>query len=196
MLVSMELPEDVKIINKRLIDYFGKFEDGSANFRVIWSDNEIEKRFVYETAEGFHLLTPILAELPKYSYIRNRFILERIVPVPESAKKELLDRKLSYEPIWVFEDGNHEALPPDWDVINILVRTLLDQATYTHKPIKQAEGEGNTLEEIEYRESKLREALFGNETDITDALSHGSAVGYGTKRPDFSRFDHNPLKIH
>lgn len=194
--MNMELPEEVKIINKKLIDYFGKFENGEANFRVVWADNEIEKRFIYETREGFHLITPILSDVPKYSYIKNRFILERIVPVPDSAKKELLDKKLSYEPIWVFEDGNHEALPPDWDVINILVRTLLDQQTYKHGPYKQDEKDGNTTEAMEYRARKLEEALYGNETAIGDALAVGSAVGYGTKKPDLSRFENNPIKIH
>lgn len=190
------LTETIKSLNLRLIDYFGKFENGEPNFKLVWSEDEIEKRLLKTTVNGIELLFPETAIVPKYSYIKERFILERIVPIPNIDSRELLDKKLSYEPIWVFESADGEPLAPDWEVINILITTLLDQNLYKSGPYKLPEGEGNTTEELEYRAKKMEELLFGDETKIGTALAHGSAVGYGTKRSDYTRFNNNPIKVH
>lgn len=188
--------ETMKVLNSRLIDYFGKFESGDANFRIVWSDDETEKRLVSHTVNGVELLFPEMAIVPKYAYIKARFILERIVPIPNIDSPEMLDKKLSYEPIWVFENAKNEALAPNWEVTNILIRTLLDQNLYRNGPYKIAEGEGNTTEELEYRAEKMEELLFGDESAISTALAQGSAVGYGSQRSNTMRFDNNPIKIH
>lgn len=191
----MELPESAVAINQRLIDYFGVFENGQPNFKVVWSDDEVEKRWVYESAQGFQLLTPVLDIVRKYSYIRNRFILERLIPVPDSEKIELTS-KLSYEPLWVFEDRLGNALPPVWEAINILIRTLQDQMLYKKGPYKIPEGQGNTEEELAQRAKELESLLYGNETSIGDALATGSAVGYGSHQRDDTRFNNNPIKLN
>ena len=190
----IQLPSDVKVINDRLKDYFGKFEDGSPNFRVVWSDNEQEKRKTSQTESGFSLASPIVQTVPKYSYIKERFILERIVPIPVQHATELTT-KLSYEPIWVFETSSGDALPVNWEVVNILIRTLLDQQIYKKGPYKIPEGEGNTTEELNHRASKLEEVLYGNETSVGDALATGSGVGFGKYRRNDTRFNHNPIKL-
>lgn len=191
----LDTPEEIKVINQRLKDYFGVFENGESNFRVVWSDDLTEKRLTDQTDSGFKLTVPIMQEVPKYSYIKQRYILERIVPVPTSQLGELTT-KLSYEPIWVFEDAFGNALPPIWEAVNILIRTLLDQQLYKKGPYKLPEGEGNTTEEIEARVEGLEKVLFANETKIGDALATGSAVGAGTYRRNDTRFNDNPIKIH
>lgn len=177
----METPEQIHIINKRLLESFGKFEDGRANWRVVWSDNEFEKRLVEVTDEGFQLLEPYVKEVPKYSYARHRYILERLVPVPLYSE---LTTKTSYEPIWTFQDNNGNYLPPIWEAIYLLVNTVQNNLAMAGRnaPYKLPEGEGNTKEEIEQRINKLQEQLFGNESALTDSLRLDSAVGYGSRQ--------------
>lgn len=171
--------EPIAVINKRLNDHYGRFEDGRPNWRVIWSDDEFEKRRVTETDEGFQLLTPIIKTVPKYSYAKHRHILERLVP----ASHEDLTEKTSYEPVWTFENSLREPLPPDWDIIYLIINRVRDMiySAGNNAPYKAPEGMGNTPEEIKMRVEKLQEELFGNESKITDSLAMDSAVGYGTR---------------
>lgn len=189
----MHIPEPIETLNTRLLEHFGRFENNDPNFRIVWSDDQTEKQLCETTKDGFFLLSPEIREVKKYSWIHHKYILERVVPVPEF-QIPILGKKVSYEPIWVFEDPEGNPLPPHWDAIWILVTTLLDRATYKMAPEKIPDGEGNTLEEIEERAKKLEELIYGNETSVGDALATGSAVGYGEYRRDDTRFNNNPLK--
>lgn len=173
----MELPESVETINKRITDYYGLSLDGHAKFRVVWSDDQIENQYTNYTAEGFELPYKILRKVPKYrQYIQSKYILERLSIVPEVNQEEL-GLKLSYEPIWVFEDAQGFPLPPKWEVIVILINTLHEQVTKPKDaPYKQAEEDANTVEAMEEKARKLQEALFGNETSVTDALAYGTGI--------------------
>src|SRR5258706_5451002 len=179
--------ETIESINKRLIDHFGLFENGEPNFRVVWSEDQREKRFMAYTDEGFALLIPEVREVRKYSYIRDKYILERIVPVPDSASE--LTTKLSYEPFWTFEDDRGFPVPPKFEMAKLLIDTLIENLwTAGHKaPIQTPEEEQNTAEGIKHRVDVLEEALYGNESKITDSLRLDSAVGYGErKRSDWT----------
>lgn len=177
--------EPIEVINQRLVDYFGRFENGQANFRLVWSEDFLEKRLIYSTKEGFDLLTPIISEDKKCSYIDNRYLLVRLVPVPEVNQPDLCGAKTSYEPVWTFEDGNGNPLPPKWEAIKVLIE-LIDESMYNafkqQVKYKQDEKEGNTLDAIKHRVSIISEQLFGNETAVGDSLSLDSAVGYGTRQ--------------
>jgi hypothetical protein len=175
--------ESVEVINQRLLDQFGRFEDGRPNWRVVWSDDQLEKRFVTHTKEGFELPSPVAAEVRKYSYIVARYVLEKIVPVPQIDGNELTT-KTSYEPIWTFEDSHGNALPPIYDAISLLIRTVNENLYRAGRniPYKTPEGMGNTAEEQKMRADKLYQELYGNETSVSDALSLDTAVGYGTRQ--------------
>jgi hypothetical protein len=168
----MDLPESIETLNYRLERDYGKL-DLYPLWRIVWSDDEREKRkgtFNYYDASGNFLKAEVgVQEVPKYNYIKEKFILERIVPVPEMNRNELLT-PLSYEPVFVFERGNGEFLPPRWDVTRIVIETIMK---------KSAEAVGSTYkeptqeEELEQRAARLeqiQEELFGNETDTSDLL--------------------------
>lgn len=177
--------EPVGIINHRLKDYFGVFENGDPNWKIFWSEEFIEKTLVTHTNDGFELLTPYVQERKKANYIKDRYVLTRLVPVPEEVQYQLCGAKVSYEPIWTFEDSYGNALPPDWEVIYLLIKTWNENVFGPHTGFakyKLPEGMGNTKEEIAARVDKLQEELFGNETSITDALKNDSAVGYGIRQ--------------
>jgi len=175
--------EPLEVLNQRLIDHFGKFENGDPNWKIVWSEDFLEKRLVYYTPEGFELLTPIAQERKKCDYIDNRFILVRLIPVPQEQQADLCDAKISYEPIWTFEDNFGNALPPKWEAMFALIQTI-DQ-NLGHSPFakyKQEEIDGQSKEAIMARRDILMEQLFGNESSITDSLAMDQAVGYGIRQ--------------
>ena len=167
----MELPETIVNLNKRLRDYFGYFDGIQPNYRIVWADDQLEKRLVDCTPEGMQLLYPEVREVKKYNYIKERYLLEKLVPVSELNAHELVD-ELSYECIWNFEDQYGFPLPPKWEAIEFILDTLHKQmgkkAIYK-EPEKTVESEKERID-------GLIEDLFGNETSVGDALSYGSGV--------------------
>ena len=169
----MELTERIESLNKQLVDEYGL--DTSTNqpiFRIVWADDQREMRLVKEI-NGIQLIFPVVREMPKYPFIKSLYILERLVVVPEMQQKELADVKLSYEPVWTFCDKNRVYLPPTWPASKFVVDTLY--AALGKKSLAKYK-EGNLEEEKEQRISKIGEELFGNETEVTDALAHKEGI--------------------
>jgi hypothetical protein len=163
--------ESLEVLNKRLIEHFGvDSEDGQPQFRIVWSNDQTEKRLVAYTDSGVQLLHPEIREVKKYNYIKNMYVLERYVLVEEP---ELPGIKKSYEPIWVFRDVNHNSLPPNWEVSKIVIDVLF-AALGKKSLVKYVEGD--ELEEKAKRVDKIQEELFGDENDTTDALAYKEGV--------------------
>lgn len=175
--------ERLDVINQRLLEHYGRFEDGRANWRVVFSNDEFEKRIVDCTPEGLSLAYPEVREVRKYPFDDGKYILERLIGIPDGALTDLTTRT-SYEPVWTFQDKDGNALPPIWDAIYCIVHTVTHNLSRAGMgvPLKQPEGLGNTAEEIRDRVEKLEKELFEDETEITDALRYDSAVGYGTRK--------------
>jgi len=168
--------ESVETLNQRLIDYFGQDTiSGRAIWRVVWSTDETELINTHYTKEGLELLHPITREVKKYSYAQDRYILERLVLVPVPNRSEMTV-KVSYEPMWVFEDKQGFPLPPKWEPIQHIVHTVY--LALGKEPSKRAQykdpDNGLTTEDLIEKEKarvdQLQRDLFGNETDVTDAL--------------------------
>lgn len=177
------LPESVESINKRLIDYFGLFENGEPNWKLVWSEDELEKRLMTHTDSGIELVFPEVRLTKKFGYIKERYVLTRLVAVPEYQIEDLAGAKLSYEPIWTFEDVVGNETTPYWEAIQVIIQTLYDQVLNAgHKvPKKPGLEDANTEEALEYRANKIYEQLYGDESAITDALSNDNAIGYGIR---------------
>ena len=166
----VELPETIVNLNQRLSDYYGLFESGQPNYRIIWSTDEYEIRLTDN--KGFQ-------EVPKYMYARDRFILEKLIPTPELNSNELISR-LTYEPLWVFEDRHGNPLSPIWQAIEMIISTVNRQlAEAGRMGVKYKDPESDPNEAIEAKSKRvdsLLDDLFGNETAIGDALAHGYGV--------------------
>src|SRR4030095_102950 len=172
--VNMIQPtEPIEVINNRLIDFFGLFEDRPA-WRLVFSEDQLEKRlgnFNDYTKEGFLIRSVTeVREVPKYrQWIHEKWVLERLTVVPQFQQDELLV-PLSYEPIWVFEDKNGNPLPPIWLAIEFRIQHVYG-VQGKKRPIMQ-----DPSADYEARIEKLQQYLFGNESEVTDALAYKEAI--------------------
>lgn len=165
--------EEFQIINSRLADKYGYFESIKPYFRLMWSEDILEKRWMTHTDEGMQLLHPEVREVPKYRhYIKDRYILEGLTVVPKFVETDLIE-EISYEPLWTFETGNGEFLIPTWPAIHHILETVRN-AQQNKGGVKYKED--TSIEAQEQRIKQLEEELFGNETPITDALAYGRGV--------------------
>lgn len=169
--------ESIETLNARLIDYFGvDISSGDAMFRIVWANGQTEKRLVSFSDEGVAYLYPVVLEVKKYPYLRDIYVLERLVAVPEVNEGELPAYKVSYEPIWSYQTDAGVPIPPVWEPTKFIVDTLY-AALGKKSMAKYVEPEGETTPEgKEQRIMKLQDELFGNETDAGDALAHGHGV--------------------
>lgn len=173
----MELAEPIESINKQLLDLFGLDSmTGRPMFRVVWSEDQYEMRMTDRTDSGVQLLHPELRNLPKYKqWVKEKYVLERLVIVPEVDRRELPVHKLSYEPLWVFKGRNEEYVPPTlWGckfVIDTLYAAIGKQslAKYVDEESK------NPVEAREKRIGKLTEELFGDESNLLGRTVTGEA---------------------
>ena len=176
----MELTERIESINQQLIDLFGiDTLSGISIWRVVWSEDQFEKRLMNTTDAGILLLTPEVREVPKYrQWIREKYVLERLVLVPETNRDELPTQKVSYEPIFVFESGRGDYLPPRIDVCKFVVDTIY--AAQGKKSLAKYKDPDSNSEEARanqrMRVDTLMEELFGDETDISDALTRQEGI--------------------
>ena len=176
------MAESIELINTQLKDHFGRdVVNGLPNWRVVWSNDQYEKRFGEwndYTKEGIFIRTVTeIREVPKYGWIKEKWVLEKLCVVPEIHKDEIGD-KISYEPLHVFEDRNGFPLAPKFIACKFLIDTI-----YTNMGIRQTpkyrDPESTLEESLEARDARLKEiqeALFGDDTDISDAIRYKEGI--------------------
>lgn len=171
----MQLLEKIETINARLLENYGRFETTNYQlWRVVWSEDELEKRWVSHTREGLDLLQPRVEERPKYrQWVQSKYILERLTVYPDFVKRDIVE-PLTYEPVWVFEDNKGNALPPKWEAIFLIIEQVHNQAKKT-VGVKYKDPDmdpDKKLEDI----IRLEEELFGNESDVGTSLSYKEGI--------------------
>lgn len=169
--------ETIDTLNKRLVDHYGIDSDtGRPIFRIVWANDQTEKRMVGELDTGILLLYPEVREVKKYPYLKDLYVLERLVVVPDVNAHELPTSKLSYEPLWAFRDSRDRFLYPIWDAAQLVVDTLY-AALGKKSMAKYVDSEENTtVEGRQQRIEKLQEELFGNETETGDAIRYKEGI--------------------
>ena len=168
----METTESIESINRQLRDFYGiDTSAGVPMWRVVWSDDQFEKRLMEYTPSGFQLTLPEVMEVRKYSYVQHKYILERLVIVPDPNKAELAGESFSYEPMWVFQDHDGAYLPPRLDASKFIIDTV-----YAAMGKSSLRKYIDVNENKEKRVEKIQEELFGNETAVGDALAYKEGV--------------------
>jgi hypothetical protein len=167
-----ELVESIERLNYQLERNYGKFSELPV-WRIVWSEDAREQRkgtFTYTDNSGNFLKEEEgIREVKKYPYIKERYVLERVLPVPEMNRDQLVT-PLSYEPVFIFENKNREYLPPRWEVCHLVIEGIMkvtaQRMGYTYKEPSSEE----QLYEKSERIKRIHEELFGNDTDTTDLL--------------------------
>ncbi len=168
----MLLRESIESINKKLLEEFGTEFGSSPRFRIVFSEDEYEKRLTNCTDEGLELITPEVKLLPKYKqWIKEKYILERLIPIV--GETDLLT-KVSYEPCWVFQSSKGSYLPPFYDGCKLVIDSLMEKTG--HKGHVKYKDKNTSKEERLAEIQKVEDQLFGNETNLTDDLHYGSGV--------------------
>lgn len=176
MIIELLSPDELNRLNKLIEDYYGKVEN-LPYFRLVWANDQFEQRWMEYTNEGFKLIHPEVREVRKYSYIRNKYVLEGLQEVPLHAKTQLTG-EYSYEPFWTFEDRRGDFLKPIWPAIRIILETARYNQEHPGR-VKYIDPEWDTEASQENKEKRLKEIesmLFGNETATTDALAYREGV--------------------
>lgn len=172
----LEQPHNIRIINDQLKHHFGIDTDSSLPmWRVVWSDNQTEKRYTDRTDSGILLLTPEIRELPKYQWIKARWILEQLANIPEQHQKELAGLKKGYSVIWNFTGSDGNAVEPTFEACKFIIDTVYaalgkqSLAKYTDDPDTK---EGAAEKRIETLENEL----FGDESSLLLRTVTGEAA--------------------
>jgi hypothetical protein len=133
---------EVGEINKALAKY-GKMLDGKPIFRVIWADDLTEMRVgIFNEFYGSVFLRQSkgVQQVPKYSYIKERWVLERYSPNPNP---EVLNYD-NYEPVYCFRDKDGNYLPPLLKICTIIIDGIINPKRLTPQ------------QELELHEAMLR----------------------------------------
>ena len=181
----MELTEPIESINSQLVDLFGKDTiSGIPIWRVVWSEEQFEKRLgTYDniTPSGLYLGSVTEVRLvPKYrQWITKKYVLERLVAVPDSQQNELPTSKVSYEPIYVFEDGNGDYLPPKSIVAKFVIDTIYAAqygGSHLKKYIDDEYSQEASLDAKAKRINSIFEEMTGEESSLGGTTVSGESI--------------------
>ena len=166
--------ESIETLNARLKEYFG-IDTASSQpmFRIVWSEDQFENRLTDKLDSGITLLFPVIRLCRKYNYLKDLYILERLVVVPDEQVKELAGLKVSYEPLFAYSRSDGTPLPPTWEATKFVVDTV--HAAMGKKSLRKYT-EDVSVEAQDARINQLQLELFGNETDTGDALAYKEGV--------------------
>lgn len=120
--MELSVLEDCKAINATLERLYGKHPIvNNANFRLVFSDEQFEKRSgeksVYcgelylRKEDGIH-------EVPKYSYLDAQWVVERLIA---NHHQDVFEGNYTYEPVYAFP--SNMPMPP-WKAIEFLIKRL------------------------------------------------------------------------
>jgi len=160
-------------INTKLANLFGRGPDNRPNFRVVWSTSQIEKRKgevdIYYN-EIFVRKEWGIHELPKYSMCKDRWVLERLIPLNNPELTEFI----GYEPLFVFQDKDANYLPLAWRPIEVLLHSLF------HPDIKSKSDYIDNENKLKQEEEDEIFEELNNTSPLATALKEGSAVTVGS----------------
>ena len=169
--------ENVKLIDKQLLNLYGKTVDNKSKFRLVWSGGLLEQRHGTFTryAGNVYLGEHTGRELcKKYSYIKDRFILERYAPEANSNPEIDSD---GYEPLYVFQADNGDYLVPRLDVCQIYINAYLaiKNGEVQKKNAKMIETEDS--EQFDKDVKEIEEALMANcSSPLMSQFHDGEAI--------------------
>ncbi len=118
---------DCYIINDKLTTLYGRHEEtNKPRFRVVHSDDQLEKRFgnfTVSTENGIYLRTEtnVVRQVPKYcnGLLENQWVVERLQP---NETEDVIEGDFIYECLWAFPAG----LPLNYEMVEFVVKKALN----------------------------------------------------------------------
>lgn len=168
-------------LNRKIEDNYGQLEN-RARYRLVWSEDEFEHRLgTYRdyTSNGLFIreVTEV-REVPKYKQWINppTFVLERLTPYTETNHEGTMIGKLGYEPLHVFSQKLDRNDVPIFGAVKYLIEVVIEGTKSPDTFVKYKDTSERALQESRIEVEKIMEQLFGNESDITDALVQKDAI--------------------
>lgn len=165
--------EKIETINQFLRDTFGiDTVTTQPMYRVVWADDQFEKRLTNYTDSGIFMLQGEVRELPKYPWCKGFYVLEMLQPVPEANIKELAGRKIDYNILHKFMGANElPVAPASWackfviDAVNAAMgRGSLN--SYIEKPKAPISNPREDYEDKKARLDQIENELYGDESGL------------------------------
>jgi len=168
----------IEAINRKLKER-GRSIDGRPILRIVFSDDQLEKRVgTFTDWYGSILIRQeykALRECKKYGYISGKWILERLTFLDLNnaiVREELVDaRNGTYEPLYVFQDKDQNPLPVNWRIIEKMLWSMENYTPGRGNQSMADSAEGEELrQEIAYFEEEIgphqRSQLFASEAAV------------------------------
>lgn len=180
-----ELAEPIEYINEQLAGEFGRDTvTGQPIWKVVWADDVLEFQYGehVDTLPSGSVLRRITEKrlVKKYLGHEGKYLLVQLVLVPETDQERLCGAKISYEPMWPFEDKKGNYLPPRLDVCRLVVDAVhRAKGKPRVKDIFKdpiSKDDVNGIRARRARVDEIKQQLFSDETDLTDNLSTGQGV--------------------
>jgi hypothetical protein len=189
--MGVPAPTGKAAVNKAL-ERLGSNPSRRPLFRVVWSDDETEmRRGTFEEHYGKVYVRTVqgVKEVPKYPYVKSRWVLERWFPTSAGVLQELPDSRGGvYEPIFVLKGPEGQFLPLNEEVVTIVAQLSLypDPAS---KIKQRSEDAIKAQEEREVKEirdsfddvsplvSKMHSTGGGREAIVVPEIKQGAANG-------------------
>lgn len=143
---------------------------------MVWSTDQLEFRegefndFIAGTNVLLRTFKGV-REVPKYSYIKDRWILERFIPGVYAYNPEMpLSMWGSYEPLFVFESNKGEYLPLSLKVVEVIVHQIENPGK-----VLTEQQRIDAMKELEEKEIQgFMDMLWTS--SVEDAFNHNEAV--------------------
>lgn len=170
----------VELVNKKLKEYYGTDDSGRQIYRVVWSDDQIEKRFgTFREMYGSIFVREYrgMDVVKKYPYIKHRWVLEKLM---FALTDEVIGLDLDgrcYEPIYTFEDKFGQELAVEWWAVEMIVKRLLGVMGGTVEKMRDSDVEAAEdaayAKEVAYTEDYLADIQGG---DVAVKLNAREAI--------------------
>ena len=177
--------ENLETINQSLRDHFGiDSDDSESMYRVVFSNDQYEKRETSYTDTGVALLRPEVRLLPKYPWIVDKYILEERCLVPDVNLKELAGLKKSYEVLYAFADDRGRPIRPSFVACKFIIDSVRaakgkkSMASYKPKIDPSIKNKNEYYESRKAELDDLQNKLFGDESSLNQQTigESGSAI--------------------
>lgn len=168
--------EDSRVINNYLAGLYKVPLREDPLFRLVWSEDVMEiRKGTFNEFYGHIFVREVIGvrRVRKYSYIKDRWIMEQWYPPSLVNTDELPESRMgSYEPLYVFQDKYFNPLPLQRWAVDIIVQSVMRPKS-SQQAIKSRTD--NEFYEKERREDRFFDTMIND--SVLDLQLHFGEAG-------------------